>query len=250
MVILEIKKYLKVDTEKIEWLLKNESQYSILKNTGVSQSYLSKIVNGSKSIENLTVGLASKLTEYALSLQEKRRGNKMQKLFIHIDETKQSSYRLEQLIKSSMVNDYFCFDTYQELADFIRSYCFREDQYFESNIPFDTRWEQVEFESDPEDDDAYNKFYESLTEKDFKEICEEFKKENKIEYIEFDVDDEIKYFKQETKDVLAKYSDFEQRAIVLNFLDVPYNQLESEVIEALESDEVEFATIDNKEQFK
>ena len=245
---MEIKKSFKVDTEKIEWLLKNESQYSISKNTGVSQSYLSKIVNGNKSIENLTVGLASNLTEYALALQEKRRGNKMEKLFININETKQSSYQLEQLIKSSMVNDYFCFDTYKELAEFIRSYCFNENHEFESNIPFDTRFE--EFESNPEDDDAYNTFYESLTEKDFKEICEEFKRENKIEYIEFDVDDEIKYFKQSTKDALAKYSDYEQRAIVLNFLDVPYNQLESEVVEALESDEVEFATIDNKEQFK
>lgn len=245
---MEIKKYLKVDTEQIEWLLKNESQYSISKNTGVSQSYLSKIVNGSKSIENLTVGLASKLTEYALSLQEKRRGNKMKKLFIHIDETKQSSYQLTNLIKSTMVNDYFCFDTYQDLADFIRNYCFNENHEFESNVPFDTRFE--EFESNSEDDDAYNTFYESLTEKDFKEICEEFKKENKIEYIEFDVDEEIKYFKPATKDLLAKYSNYEQRAIVLNFLDVPNNQLESEVIEALESDEVEFATIDNPEQFK
>lgn len=172
----------------------------------------------------------------------------MQKLFIHIDETKQSSYQLTQLIKSSMVNDYFCFDTYQDLAEFIRSYCFNENHEFESNVPFDTRFE--EFESNPEDDDAYNTFYESLTEKDFKEICEDYKDDFKINYIEFDVDDEIKYFKQSTKDALAKYSDYEQRAIVLNFLDVPYNQLESEVVEMLESDEVEFATIDNKEQFR
>lgn len=172
----------------------------------------------------------------------------MQKLFIHIDETKQSSYQLTQLIKSTMVNDYFCFDTYQDLAGFIRQHCFREDQYFESNIPYDTRWE--EFDSDPEDSDAYNKFYKSLTEKDFKEICEDYKDDFKINYIEFDVDDEIKYFKQETKNALAKYSDYEQRSIVLNFLDIPYNQLESEVVEMLESDEVEFATIDNKEQFR
>ena len=172
----------------------------------------------------------------------------MQKLFIHIDETKQSSYQLTQLIKSTMVNDYFCFDNYQDLAGFIRQHCFREDQYFESNIPYDTRWE--EFDSDPEDSDAYNKFYESLTEKDFKEICEDYKDDFKINYIEFDVDDEIKYFKQTTKDALAKYSDYEQRSIVLNFLDIPYNQLESEVVEMLESDEVEFATIDNKEQFR
>ena len=234
----------------IEAVLQKYTAYKIGKETGISYSTVNDWKKGITSVYSMKLEYAIKLTEFALKENIEEEGNKMQKLFIHIDETKQSSYRLEQLIKSSMVNDYFCFDTYQELADFIRSYCFREDQYFESNIPFDTRWEQVEFESDPEDDDAYNKFYESLTEKDFKEICEEFKKENKIEYIEFDVDDEIKYFKQETKDVLAKYSDFEQRAIVLNFLDVPYNQLESEVIEALESDEVEFATIDNKEQFK
>ena len=172
----------------------------------------------------------------------------MKKLFIHIDETKQSSYQLTQLIKSIMVNDYFCFDNYQDLAEFIRQHCFREDQYFESNIPYDTRWE--EFDSDPEDVDAYNTFYDTLTEKDFKEICEDYKDDFKINYIEFDVDDEIKYFKQETKNALAKYSDYEQRSIVLNFLDIPYNQLESEVVEMLESDEVEFATIDNKEQFR
>lgn len=172
----------------------------------------------------------------------------MKKLFIHIDETKQSSYQLTQLIKSIMVNDYFCFDNYQDLAGFIRQHCFREDQYFESNIPYDTRWE--EFDSDPEDVDAYNTFYDTLTEKDFKEICEDYKDDFKINYIEFDVDDEIKYFKQETKNALAKYSDYEQRSIVLNFLDIPYNQLESEVVEMLESDEVEFATIDNKEQFR
>lgn len=172
----------------------------------------------------------------------------MKKLFIHIDETKQSSYQLEQLIKSSMVNEYFCFDTYQELADFIRSYCFNENHEFESNVPFDTRFE--EFESDPEDDDAYNTFYESLTEKDFKEICEEFKKENKIEYIEFDVDDEIKYFSPDTKELLDEYTKEEQRLIVLNFLDYPSNQIESEVVEKFEIDDVEFAGISCKLNFR
>ena len=232
----------------IEKLLEKYTAYKISKETGISYTTVNDWKTKHTSIYKMQLDKAIKLTEYAIKENIEGEGNKMQKLFIHIDETKQSSYQLEQLIKSSMVNDYFCFDTYQELADFIRSYCFNENHEFESNVPFDTRFE--EFESNPEDDDAYNTFYESLTEKDFKEICEDYKDDFKIKYIEFDVDDEIKYFKQETKDALAKYSDYEQRAIVLNFLDVPYNQLDSEVVEALESDEVEFATIFNPEQFK
>ena len=236
------------NVELIEKLLEKYTAYKIGKETGISYSTVNDCKKGITSVYSMKLEYAIKLTEFALKENLGKKENKMQKLFINLNQTKQSSYQLEQLIKSTMVNDYFCFDTYQELAEFIRSYCFNENHEFESNVPFDTRFE--EFESDPEDDDAYNTFYESLTEKDFKEICEEFKKENKIEYIEFDVDDEIKYFKQETKDALAKYSDYEQRAIVLNFLDYPYNQIESEVIEMLEDDEVEFATIDNKEQFK
>ena len=232
----------------IEAVLQKYTAYKIGKETGISYSTVNDWKKGITSVYSMKLEYAIKLTEFALKENIEEEGNKMQKLFIHIDETKQSSYQLEQLIKSSMVNDYFCFDTYQELADFIRSYCFNENHEFESNVPFDTRFE--EFESNPEDDDAYNTFYESLTEKDFKEICEDYKDDFKIKYIEFDIDDETKYFKQETKDALAKYSDYEQRAIVLNFLDVPYNQLESEVVEALESDEVEFATISNPEQFK
>lgn len=232
----------------IEAVLQKYTAYKIGKETGISYSTVNDWKKGITSVYSMKLEYAIKLTEFALKENIEEEGNTMQKLFIHIDETKQSSYQLEQLIKSSMVNDYFCFDTYQELADFIRSYCFNENHEFESNVPFDTRFE--EFESNPEDDDAYNTFYESLTEKDFKEICEDYKDDFKIKYIEFDIDDEIKYFKQETKDALAKYSDYEQRAIVLNFLDVPYNQLESEVVEALESDEVEFATISNPEQFK
>ena len=232
----------------IEAVLQKYTAYKIGKETGISYSTVNDWKKGITSVYSMKLEYAIKLTEFALKENIEEEGNKMQKLFIHIDETKLSSYQLEQLIKSSMVNDYFCFDTYQELADFIRSYCFNENHEFESNVPFDTRFE--EFESNPEDDDAYNTFYESLTEKDFKEICEDYKDDFKIKYIEFDIDDETKYFKQETKDALAKYSDYEQRAIVLNFLDVPYNQLESEVVEALESDEVEFATISNPEQFK
>lgn len=59
-----------VDTELIEWLLENETQYKISKETGVSQSILSRLSTGERKIENLKIITGVKLTEYA---QEKKR---------------------------------------------------------------------------------------------------------------------------------------------------------------------------------
>ena len=171
----------------------------------------------------------------------------MKKLFIDMKYTKQNDYQLEQMMFHQMVNDYFCFDTYQDLAEFIRQYCFKESKEFESNIPFDSRFE--EFESDPDDDDAYNTFYESLTEKDFEEICYEYKKEHKIEYFEFDVDQEIKYLKDETKELLDAYTDKEQKYIMLNFIGYSDYSLDSYIVDMFDCDEVEFAEISSRLKF-
>lgn len=54
-----------VDTELIEWLLENETQYKIAKETGVTQSILSRLSTGERKIENLKVITGAKLTEYA-----------------------------------------------------------------------------------------------------------------------------------------------------------------------------------------
>lgn len=59
----------KVDTKKIEWLLKNATQYDIAKNTGVAQPTISNIINGKRALKNLTIEVGSKLTEYAEHLQ-------------------------------------------------------------------------------------------------------------------------------------------------------------------------------------
>ena len=56
---------MKVDTEKIEWLLKNATQYNISKNTGVAQATISNIINGKRALKNLTIEVGSILTEYA-----------------------------------------------------------------------------------------------------------------------------------------------------------------------------------------
>lgn len=70
MVYIEVGDFMKVDTEKIEWLLNNVTQYRISKDTGVTLSILSRLVKGERKIENLTIKTGSALTEYAEKLQK------------------------------------------------------------------------------------------------------------------------------------------------------------------------------------
>lgn len=63
---------MKADSKKIKWLLDNFSQYKISKATGVAQPSLSNIKLGTRKIENLSLKVASKLTEYAEKLEMKR----------------------------------------------------------------------------------------------------------------------------------------------------------------------------------
>lgn len=60
---------MKVDTDKIEWLLSNATQYRINKDTGVNLSILGRLVRGERKIENLTIKTGSLLTKYAEQLQ-------------------------------------------------------------------------------------------------------------------------------------------------------------------------------------
>lgn len=69
MVYIEVGVYMKVDTDKIEWLFKNATQYNIAKNTGVAQATISNIINGKRELKNLTIEVGSKLTEYAEQLK-------------------------------------------------------------------------------------------------------------------------------------------------------------------------------------
>ena len=70
MVYIEVGNYMKVDTDKIEWLLNNVTQYRINKDTGVNLSILGRLVRGERKIENLTIKTGSALTEYAEKLQK------------------------------------------------------------------------------------------------------------------------------------------------------------------------------------
>ncbi|HHK2072447.1 TPA: hypothetical protein ACQLDR_002152 [Enterococcus faecalis] len=63
-----------VDTDKIEWLLENRSQYFINKETGVAQSRLSKLKNNFSEIEKSSIEIGVRLT--TLALQEQQIENK------------------------------------------------------------------------------------------------------------------------------------------------------------------------------
>lgn len=56
---------MKADKKEIEWLLDNVTQYSIAKETGITQSKLSNLKTGKIKIENLSLKIASDLTNYA-----------------------------------------------------------------------------------------------------------------------------------------------------------------------------------------
>lgn len=69
MVYIKVGDNMKVDTDKIEWLLNNVTQYRINKDTGVNLSILGRLVRGERKIENLTIKTGYLLTEYAKQLQ-------------------------------------------------------------------------------------------------------------------------------------------------------------------------------------
>lgn len=61
------------DSRLIEWLFHESeiSRYKISKDTGISESTLSRIASGYTQMEAVKFGLAHKLTEYARSVQSK-----------------------------------------------------------------------------------------------------------------------------------------------------------------------------------
>ena len=61
---------MKADSKLIEWLINNETQYRISKETGISNSTISGLLKGDRKIENLTLKIASKLTDFAKKLKK------------------------------------------------------------------------------------------------------------------------------------------------------------------------------------
>lgn len=67
---------MKADLKLINWLMNQSgvSKYSISQATGVPQTTLSDIAKGKTEPDKMTFGTASKLTAYAIQVQDERRG--------------------------------------------------------------------------------------------------------------------------------------------------------------------------------
>lgn len=61
---------LRADEKKIQWLFENYSGYRIAKESGVSQPLISRLINGTRELKNVSFETASKLTECAEKLQK------------------------------------------------------------------------------------------------------------------------------------------------------------------------------------
>ena len=61
---------MEANSKDIEWLLENETQYRIAKETGITQSKISDLKNGKVKIKNLSLRIASELTTFSRRLQE------------------------------------------------------------------------------------------------------------------------------------------------------------------------------------
>lgn len=64
---------MKVDTDLILWLIENATQYQIKKETGVAQSTIGGLLRGDRKIENLTIAVGHRLTEYAKILKKSQK---------------------------------------------------------------------------------------------------------------------------------------------------------------------------------
>ena len=68
---------LNANGQQISWLIfdSGKTPYSIAKATGVPDGNLYLVKKGERSIENLSLSVASKLTAYAINLQGQQGGN-------------------------------------------------------------------------------------------------------------------------------------------------------------------------------
>ena len=61
---------LRADEEKILWLFENYSGYRIAKESGISQSIVARLINGTRELKNVSFETASKLSQCAERLEK------------------------------------------------------------------------------------------------------------------------------------------------------------------------------------
>lgn len=110
---------------------------------------------------------------------------------------------------TNTVDSYIVCNNYAELYSIISNFCFTEKEYWKSVRPIDDLYSSYNTEL------AYDDWAETLTENDYQTMCEQFKRNYKINYFSFDVEHEISQLPNDLKEKLSKYTPLEQKAIVL-----------------------------------
>lgn len=171
----------------------------------------------------------------------------MEKYYLSFKHVKNHDYiTYDMQYDYNYIGDYYVFDSYEKLYNAIATRCFKndydygdEDSYIEDVVK--ERVSKEEIQKHEEDNDLYEWLSEQLTEKDYKEICEN----TEIPFIVFDIEETISHFKDETKQLLNEYDAIDQRRIILNFFDYPWNEIEYAVQTWFEGDRDEFPSIGN-----
>ena len=149
------------------------------------------------------------------------------------------------------IGDYYVFDSYEKLYNAIATRCFKNEYYYGDEDYYTEyvlmkKFSEEEIKKHEENNDLSEWLSEQLTEYDYKEICER----TGIPFIAFDIEETISHFKDETKQLLNEYDVIDQRRIILNFFDYPWNEIEYAVQTWFEGDRDEFPSIGNIDIFK
>ena len=167
----------------------------------------------------------------------------MEKLYLEFKYLKSNK---ELWNNTNTVDSYVVCKNYEELYSIISTFCFTEEEYRKSVRPIDDLYSSYNTELD------YDDWVETLTENDYRTMCEQFKRHYKINYFSFDVEHEISQFPNELKEKLNKYTPLEQKAIVLSqiYSQESVNGILYNVRYELKFDEPEMAYISNAKIFE
>lgn len=171
----------------------------------------------------------------------------MEKYYLSFKHVKNHDYiTYDMQYDYNYIGDYYVFDSYEKLYNAIATRCFKNEYYYGDEDYYTEyvlmkKFPEEEIKKHEENNDLSEWLSEQLTEYDYKEICER----TGIPFIAFDIEEEISHFKDETKQLLNEYDAIDQRRIILNFFDYPWNEIEYAVKTWFEGDCDEFPSIGN-----
>lgn len=171
----------------------------------------------------------------------------MEKYYLSFKHVKNHDYiTYDMQYDYNYIGDYYVFDSYEKLYNAIATRCFKNEYYYGDEDYYTEyvlikKFSEEEIKKHEENNDLSEWLSEQLTEEDYKEICER----TGIPFIVFDIEEEISHFKDETKQLLNEYDAIDQRRIILNFFDYPWNEIEYAVQTWFECDRDEFPSIGN-----